>query len=177
MEQTDEELMLKFQSGQKEAVAVIYERYKMRIFNFCLRMVGNRSEAEDAAGDVFLSLFDKNYRFHPEAKFSTWAFTIARNQCISRLRRQKNTVDADDLPSIEENSAELLAKKELAWQVKRAIVKLPREQKEAIVLREYHGLSYDEMAQVLECSLEKVKILIYRARENLRQELQSLIKE
>ena len=105
MEHKDEQLMLNYQqTGDKEAIAMIYERYKSQVLNFSLRMLGNRAQAEDAAGEVFLALFSSKYKFHPEAKFSTWLFTIARNQCISQRRKNKGLVslfkfqDADPKP-------------------------------------------------------------------------------
>ena len=70
-----------------------------------------------------------------------------------------------------------VADAELAGQIKEAVERLPGEQKEAIVLREYHDMNYEEISQVLQCSLEKVKVLIFRARENLRKELRGILKE
>jgi RNA polymerase sigma-70 factor (ECF subfamily) len=187
-EQTpDEVLMLDFQAGEESLVKMIYERYKQPIFNFCLRILGNRADAEDATSEVFLSLFSKKYIFDPKAKFSTWIYTIARNSCIDKLRKKKFSVSfwfkethegketffdtADSRP----NSRERLDDSERSDLIKEAIQGLPLEQKEAIVLREYQALSYEEIAVILNCSLEKTKILIFRAREHLRVKLSSLI--
>ena len=168
---------------------MIFMRYKNPILNFCLRVLGNRADAEDVTGEVFLALFSKQYTFKPEAKFSTWLYTIARNNCIDRIRKKRNIVsmwfqskkdnawEAMEITDSSELSAESLEKKEMASRVRVAIQSLPLEQKEAIVLREYQSLSYEQIAQVLNCSLEKTKILIFRAREQLRNHLSSYIRE
>ncbi len=189
MEQKDEDLMLQYQAGDDKGVAMIFHRYKTRILNFCLRILGNRADAEDVTGDVFLALFDKKYAFTPKAKFSTWLFTIARNRCISRMRKKKNLVnlwftnresgkvDQWDIPDTQASSQEALVKREAAVAVKQAISHLPLAQKEALVLREYQKFSYQEISKILNCSLENVKVLIFRAREQLRNDLASFIKE
>ncbi len=189
MDQNDEDIMEDYQSGNHEVIEMIFTRYKNRIINFSLRMLGNRADAEDVTGDVFLALFKKKYTFDPKAKFSTWLFTIARNCCISRIRKRKNivsiwfthkdtgSVDQWEIEDTKESSSEALEGRENAVAVKAAIAKLPVEQRESIILREYHDMSYEQISQVLGCSMEKVKILIYRARERLRGELMSFIKE
>jgi RNA polymerase sigma-70 factor (ECF subfamily) len=190
MEQSDEEIMMDYQSGREpEAVSIIFFRYKSRILNFCLRILGNRADAEDVTGDVFLTLFSRKYVYDSKAKFSTWLYTVARNRCISRMRNRQNIVsvwfssqgsnthEQWEIEDSEDLAIEQLAKREAASCVKRAIRQLPYEQREALILREYHRLSYDEISQILNCSLEKVKILIFRGRECLRKELKSFIEE
>jgi RNA polymerase sigma-70 factor (ECF subfamily) len=190
MEQSDEEIMMEYQSERDpEAIKMIFSRYKTRILNFCLRILGNRADAEDVTGDVFLTLFSGKYVYGPKAKFSTWLYTVARNRCISRTRQRKNVVsvwfsskgaggpDQWEVEDREDLAGEQLAQKEAASRVKQAVGRLAYEQREAIVLREYHRLSYDEISQVLDCSLEKVKILIFRGRESLRAELKPFIEE
>ena len=190
MEQSDEEIMMDYQSGREpEAVSIIFFRYKSRVLNFCLRILGNRADAEDVTGDLFLTLFSRKYVYDAKAKFSTWLYTVARNRCISRMRNRQNIVsvwfssqgsnthEQWDIEDSEDLAIEQLAKREAASRVQRAIRQLPYEQREALILREYHRLSYDEISQILNCSLEKVKILIFRGREGLRKELKSFIEE
>lgn len=189
MEQTDENIMLDYQSGNREAITMIFHRYKNRVLNFCLRILGNRADAEDATHDVFVTLMNSRYTHHPNAKFSTWLFTIARNRCIDKIRKTKKvfsltltnndrTADVQwDVPDDADSSADDLEKKERAVLVQKAIARLAYQQREAIVLREYHQFSYDEIAKILNCSLDNVKILIFRAREKLRVDLASYIRE
>ena len=188
-ERPDEDLILEYQSGKDEALTMIFQRYKKPVLNFALRLLGNRADAEDATGEVFLVLFAKKYTYQPTSKFSTWLYTVTRNVCVSRLRKRKWTVslfvkrdEQDspqewDIPDTSNLPSDELDKKEAAHTIKKAIEKLPDLQKEALILREYQGMSYQEISNILDCSLEKVKILIYRARERLRDELPSFIKE
>jgi len=189
MEKTDEQLMHDYQSGKNEALAMIFERYKISITNFCLRLLANRADAEEAAGDCFLALLDTHYAYTPEAKFSTWLYTIARNKCISQIRKRRNLIslwftseesaDTDSwaVPDTRDLSRDELIQKETNAAVSLALTKLPYEQREAIVLSQYNGFSYREISEILNCSVDKVKILLFRAKERLRVELASFVKE
>jgi RNA polymerase sigma-70 factor (ECF subfamily) len=187
MEHTDEELIERFQKGDQGSLDMVFTRYKNRIFNFCLRILSNRSEAEDATSEVFLALVSNSYQIRAQVKFSTWAYTVARNNCLSRLRKSKHVTslftsqngEVSEIP-VKDNAPtpkEQLEGRETKVMIQNAIGKLPLEQKEAIILREYHDLSYSEIAEILSCSLEKVKVLIFRAREQLRVDLASLVRE
>ncbi len=190
MERSDEEILKDYLNGNDERAAqMIFVRYKTRVLNFCLRMLGNRADAEDVTADAFLVLFDRKYAHASGTKFSTWLYTVARNRCISQIRKRKNLVsiwfssrgsegyDAWDPEDPQDIAGRQLEKKEEAVLVRHAVKQLPYEQREAVVLREYHQLNYEEISQILNCSLEKVKVLIFRGRERLRAELSSLIKE
>ena len=186
MERKDEELIASFQQGDATAFDELYSRYKKPIFNFTLRILNNRADAEDVTAEVFMKLFEKKDYYQPQnAKFSTWLFAIAYNGAISRTRSRRNTVsmwfnrpDGEearrDIPSQEPSTQAVLIQREETQQVRSVIVKLPSLQKEALILREYHRFSYQEIAQIMNCSLEQVKVLIFRAREFLRQELPTL---
>jgi RNA polymerase sigma-70 factor, ECF subfamily len=187
MERTDEELIEQFKKGDQGSFDMVFTRYKNRIFNFCLRILSNRSEAEDATSDVFLALVSNSYQIKAQVKFSTWAYTVARNNCISRLRKGKHVTslftsqngEVIEMPVKDSSPTpkEQLEGSETKVLIQQAIGKLPLEQKEALILREYHDLSYSEIAEILNCSLEKVKVLIFRGREQLRVDLSSLLRE
>lgn len=189
MGKKDEQLMREFQTGDREAMQQLFQHNKVRIFNFCFGMLGNRADAEEVAGDVFLALIKNKYLYDPNRTFSTWIFTIARNMCLNRIRKRKQTVslwycssgsdqyESWDVEDQRDQSRESLAKKERAQMVRRAIAGLPFEQREALELKQYHGFSYVEISQILNCSLEKVKILIFRAKEHLKSKLASFIRE
>ena len=172
-----------------DEIEKLFLEYKQRVFNFALRILCNRADAEDVTGEVFLMLYTKTAAYEPDAKFSTWLFTVVRNTAISKLRKRKKffpffetgqTEGKSEMPEIpdpKELPDRQAQKQEAALLVQRAIQKLPLGQREAIVLREYHEMSYEEISQVLKCSLENVKILIFRARERLRKELAPIFKE
>lgn len=191
IEKTDETLIFEYQNGAAEALEALFERYKKPVFNFALRILGNRADAEDATSEVMTVLFVKktSYTSTPGVKFSTWLFTVARNTCISRIRKRKKMIslwftkndsgeyEEWDLADPRPQASEELARQEMARKVKKVITELPLDQKEALVLREYHGLSYQEISAVLQCSTDNVKVLIFRARESLRARLASFIME
>ncbi len=189
MEKQDEELIMEYYQGCEEALEMLFHRYKKPVLNFALRILNNRADAEDVTGEVFVVVFEKKYVQKPKAKFSTWLFTVAHNACITRIRKRKKTIslwftkndsgeyEPWDVVDPKTSPREELVKRETALEVKKAIAKLPDTQKEALILREYHHFSYEQITEVLSCSLENVKILIYRARERLRTELPSSIME
>lgn len=183
MDKTDEQLIFEFQQGDTSALELLFERYKGQIFNFALRLTRNRAGAEDATSETFLALFKKAYTLDPTATFKTWLFTIARNCCISQFRKSKNMTrmwsqhneeeQQWDIPDQQDLPSEKMQKHEQRERVRNAINTLPSGQKDAIILREYHKLSYAEIAEVLGCTTDKVKIFIFRAREHLRAVLLS----
>ena len=187
--ETDSELMHEVCAGNAQALEVVFGRYKNAIFNFCLRILRNRSDAEDITSEVFMTLCTAKYIEREGVKFSTWLFTIARNQCISKIRGQrkffsmwvknKETGQEEhlDIADDERGADTRLEEKETVSQIKQTIDQLPLEQKEAIVLREFHQMNYEEIAEVLNCTVAKVKILIFRARESLRAQLPALLEE
>ncbi len=182
MEHSDEELLRAYNSGDPKAFEGLFLRHKAKVFNFSLRLVNSRADAEDVTSEVFLALFNKRFKDEGKAKLTTWLFTVARNACLTRLRSAKHTVslwfkndkDADeqwDIPDQRDSAAEVLSQREQARKVRSAITRLPVEQREAIILREYFQKDYAEISKILGCSLDKVKVLIFRAREGLRKDL------
>lgn len=187
----DEELMMEYVLGSQEALEEIFQRYRRAMLNYALRLLKTRADAEDVVGEVFYALTYKKQAYQPQvAKFSTWLYTIAHNACINRIRSRAKIVflwakrDKDsaqyeelDIPDTRELADERLEQEDSAAYVKKAVAKLPLEQREAIILRQYQDLSYEQIAQVLQCSVNKVKVLIFRARERLRQELLPYMRE
>lgn len=189
MEKTDKELWDDCNSGDSSAFEALFRRHKGRIFNFALRLTGNRADAEDVTSEVFGQLFHKKFQDDGRAQLTTWLFTVARNACLSRLRSAKRVVSLwfrdstdggyveRDIPDDSAPPGAELGSREMAREVRRALLKLPIEQKEALILREYCQKDYAEIALILECSLEKVKVLIFRGRERLREEMGPLMEE
>lgn len=185
----DEELIRRFYEADEEALKVIFKRHKEGLFNFALRFAGNRADAEDAVSHTFMMVCEKRYTIKPGASFKTWAYTVARNVCLSKLRSQNRFFplwspkkDSEQEESIDvidpkEIARDQLNQKEIMAIVQKAIHQLPEEQKEALILREYQGFNYAEIAQVLNCSLDKVKVLIFRARNHLKDVLPPVLLE
>lgn len=191
MAQTDEELINEYLQGNQQLMGVIFQKFKAPVFNYAYRLTMNRADAEDITADTFLAVFSKKYSYQPEVKFLTWLFTVVRNACIDRIRRRRRSVslsswskddpdtDSGQIDVVDETAmpAEDVAENERARQVRAAINKLPEDQREAIILREYHAMDYQQISQIMNCSLSNVKILIFRGRENLRRELSAFMTE
>ncbi len=175
---SDEELFeLLREQNDVQAFATLYERYAQQVYTYCLKMLGNKMEAEDLYQDIFLRMYDYRNSFHG-GHFAGWLFTIARTQCLNRIRQRKNTVDESILnemrfavpPSWEDT---LL----LREQIDQALQKLPEPFREVIILRFYQELSFAEIAEQLGISLSLAKVRNFRALKMLRQLLAPILKE
>ena len=183
----DEELMLEYQKGEATAMDEILRRYKNPIYHFTLRLCGNSSEAEDFTQEVFLRLHQAKDTYRPTGKFSTWIFSIAHNLVISRLRKAKwwvlwprkndETEELVEFESPDPSPKDIVTGNEISQLVQKSIQGLPFLQREALILREYENLNYDEIGKILKKSLGAVKTLIHRARENLKIKLLPVRKE
>ena len=163
---SDQELMRIVQAGDFSPASEIYDRYSGRIYNFAFRFLKNAEAAEDATQEVFVKMLRHASQFHGDAKLSTWLFSITANRAK----------DSDDvlvtLPAPMEYSPDRnLEQKENEVRVRRALEELTEEQREAILLSRYQGLSYAEIAQIAGCSEGAVKTRVFRAMETLKKTL------
>jgi RNA polymerase sigma-70 factor (ECF subfamily) len=181
-------LMERIGAGDHQAFRELVERHQNAVIGTVAKMLGNASESEDIAQQVFLRIWRNAKRYRPDAKFTTYLFTITRNLVFNESRRKsrKKEVSSDER---EENSncpveaspdrqpdAELL-QAELQQAVDAAIASLPETQRMAVVLRRYEQLSYEEIAETLELSVSAVKSLLFRARTTLRESLSDYLNE
>jgi len=180
----EHKLALAAASGDGQAFAQLYDAYEKRIYNYCLRLLGDRHEAEDATQEAFLKVL----RRLPEMKdrqfeFGPYLFTTARNTSYDMIGKHKKTEVMDEVPESGEGhmfkdgtdldadpsrAAMLESQQEL---VREANGRLPERQREVLVLREVEGMSYDEIATTMEMKSNAVAQLISRARTNLRGEM------
>ena len=174
---SDQDLMRIVQAGDFSPASEIYDRYSGRIYNFAFRFLRNAEAAEDAVQEVFVKMLKHANQFHGDAKLSTWLFSITANWCRDYLRKADNkSKESDDvlvtLPSPAEYSPDrTLERRENEKLVRRALDELTPEQREAILLSRYHGLSYAEIAQIAGCSEGAVKTRVFRAMETLKKSL------
>jgi RNA polymerase sigma-70 factor (ECF subfamily) len=178
----DFHLMARIGAGDHRAFRELVERHQNAVIGTVAKMLGNASEAEDIAQQVFLRIWRHAKRYRPEAKFTTYLFTITRNLVFNETRRKsrKKEVSSDER---EENSSFAIADRdeyrpdaemlqaELQKAVDAAIATLPEAQRMAVVLRRYEQLSYEEIAAVLGLSVSAIKSLLFRARTTLRDSL------
>ena len=181
-------LMERIGAGDHEAFRQLVERHQNAVIGTVAKMLGNASESEDIAQQVFLRIWRNAKRYRPEAKFTTYLYTITRNLVFNESRRKsrKKEVSSDER---EENSHQLIAanpdrqpdaellQAELQAAVDAAIAALPEVQRMAVVLRRYEQLSYEEIAGVLGLSVSAVKSLLFRARTALRENLSGYLAE
>jgi RNA polymerase sigma-70 factor (ECF subfamily) len=181
-------LMERIGAGDHQAFRQLVERHQNAVIGTVAKMLGNASESEDIAQQVFLRIWRNAKRYRPDAKFTTYLHTITRNLVFNETRRKsrKKEVSSDER---EENSnqyfeaspdrrpdAELL-QAELQQAVDDAITSLPETQRMAVVLRRYEQLSYEEIADVLGLSVSAVKSLLFRARTTLREALSGYLEQ
>lgn len=187
----DAALMLRVRQGDSAAFSELVDKYKQPIINFVYRMLRDEAEAEDVAQNTFVQAYNAAERYSPSAKFSTWLFTIARRLCLNEIRRRsRHPAESMDAPYPgEENqpaqeladpravpAPEAVLQSELQDKVEAALDSLPENQREAMLLCRQEDLSYEEIAQVLGCSLSATKSLIFRARETLKARLKGYLR-
>jgi RNA polymerase sigma-70 factor (ECF subfamily) len=170
--QPDDGVLRKAQRGDDRAFAIIVRSYQTPVYNYVLRMVGDRSLAEDLTQEVFLRVYQGLPRFSSRSKFTTWLFQVTKNRVLDELRaterRPRTTVvDIDDERTLEVVDApfERLEAIDSVW---RAVENLTVDLKMALLLRDIVGLSYNEIADSLEVTLATVKWRIWKAREEVQ---------
>jgi RNA polymerase sigma-70 factor (ECF subfamily) len=160
----------KAQRGDERAFSVIVRAYETPVFNYVLRLVGDRSLAEDLTQEVFLRVFQGLPRFSLRCKFTTWLFQVTKNRVLDELRanerRPRHLVALDDVAPLEVLDAPI-ERGETVEALWRAIDGLTVDLKMALLLRDVTGLSYTEIADSLEITLATVKWRIYKAREEV----------
>jgi RNA polymerase sigma-70 factor (ECF subfamily) len=182
---SDEELMVRFQQGDKEAFEALYRKYKNPIFSFLSRQYRTHETARELTQEVFIRVIRSAGSFRHGSRFATWLFTIARNLAIDSSRkarhRQAASLDqraGDDGPSLIDRipgrapgPERSTAGARLQDEVGKAIANLPDEQREVFLLREYHGLPFREIAEIVDAKEGTVKSRMRYALEALREEL------
>jgi RNA polymerase sigma-70 factor (ECF subfamily) len=178
---SDTELMREVRGGRAGALAPLFERHHARLYRFCLRMTGNRPASEDLVQDVFMRILKYSRTFRDEMSFLPWMFRIARNACADHLRRtaadRMPAREPDEVPSDEPAHEEAGASEQRAELIRRALLKLPAERREVLLLSRYEFKSYEEIARALGCSVGAVKVRAHRAIKQLREVYLELSRE
>ncbi|MHB9132224.1 MAG: RNA polymerase sigma factor [Armatimonadota bacterium] len=170
-------------TGDMPALGELFERHKQPLFGYLYRILTDQSQAEDLLLEVFLRVHDRRQTYKVGAKFSTWLYTIAHNMATDHHRHQRRTticqveLTHDTEAFTEDLTAKDLERDGLTAAVRQAIAQLPEEQRIIIVLREYQGLSYKEIATVTNITEETARVRAHRARQALRDTLQSFLQD
>jgi len=180
----DENLLIRYHEGDLAAMEELFRRYRKPLYGYVRRIVKSNELAEDVVQDTFIRLCRCRPGQRPEeGKFASWLYTIATNLCRDAFRRSARRPErpiteiyedeeapiTTDLWSTEQVSVEgETLRREMQRQVRLAIEELPKREKVAVLLREYQGLAYDEIAEVMGCTIGSVKLLLHRGRRRLR---------
>ena len=171
MPPTDNELMELVRDGKVEKLAILFERYQTMLYNFFLRLTGNRAASEDLVQEVFIRILKYRAGYQGENRFVVWMFQIARNAHVDFLRKKKGEVALDDqfaeAPSQEPLPEERFEADQEAALVRRALDKLPPKKKELLVLFRFQNLKLREIAELLDVQVGTVKVQVHRALKDL----------
>ncbi len=169
--QPDLGILRKAQKGDERAFSILVRAYETPVFNYVLRLVGDRSLAEDLTQEVFLRVYQGLPKFSLRCRFTTWLFQVTKNRVLDELRaierRPRAVMQLEDAPAFEvmDAPAERIEAMDAVW---RAVNDLNVDLKMALLLRDVVGLSYTEIADSLEITLATVKWRIYKAREEVQ---------
>jgi RNA polymerase sigma-70 factor (ECF subfamily) len=186
---TDLELVQRVQAGDKKSFDVLVLKYQHKVINLVMRYMHDPDTAQDVAQEAFIKAYRGLKNFRGESAFYTWLYRIAintaKNHLVSQGRRAPtNDIDADEAEQFEGESAlkeyatpenEML-RDEIQMMVSQAIDALPDDLRTAIVLRELEGMSYEEIAEAMDCPIGTVRSRIFRARESIDKVLQPLLR-
>jgi len=174
----DTDLIRKACRGDVEAYNLLISRWEKRVYNYLLRIAGDREEALDLSQDVFLKAYQNLRKLDDPARFAPWLFRIAHNEAFSAFRKRRPDREA---PGSSEFPADEIATAhtrvfpiELSIAVTTALSKLPEEQREAVILKIYQGFKFEEMAEILSCPVSTVKSRLYAALDVLKMQLAPL---
>lgn len=183
MPSTDEELVALSMGGDLDSFNQLVLRWERPIYSLAYRVLGREEDARDVAQETFLRAFRALKGFKGQSKFSSWLYRIALNLCRDWIRRERRApvsqvpegIDIAELageaiPS--ESIEDRVSRHQLGRVVGRVMAGLPEEQRTAIILKEYHGLTFQEIAELLDCPLSTVKTRLYQGLTVLRRQLQ-----
>jgi RNA polymerase sigma-70 factor (ECF subfamily) len=183
LELSDSQIIERTLGGEPEAFNMLVRRWERQIYGLTLRMLGRDEEAKDATQETFLSAYRNLSKFRGEAKFSSWIYRIALNICNTKLRgRARGTVSIEG--QREESGIEIAAdlddlgcniqQQQVTLHVRRALQAIPAEMRQVIIMKEYEGLKFSEIAEILGIPVSTVKTRMYTGLAELRKRLEHL---
>lgn len=177
---SDEELLRAVQNGDNDSLGALVQRWEQPLFRFVYRMVPSQDDARDVCQETFLRILKKSHRFRAGSRFSTWMYQIALNLCRDQARRARRwSLVLADTPALPEKAAgpqaatskdatDVVDRHEKTAALQRALEELPPEQREVLVLKEFEGLKFREIAEILGCPESTVKSRMYYGLNGIR---------
>lgn len=184
---TDEQLVTKVQNGDRRSFDLLVIKYQHKVMGLVRRFVKDQAEAEDVAQEAFIKAYRAINSFRGDSAFYTWLYRIAvntaKNTLDARKRRPGSDIDIDDVEDfgfsdnlrVDENPENLLAGEDMHRIVEETLAGLPDELRKALMLREFDGLSYEDIAQIMDCPIGTVRSRIFRAREAIDVAIRPLL--
>ncbi len=186
--ETDKELVRRVKKGDKQAFDLLFSRYQHKILNLVARYLRSPEDVEDVAQEAFIKAYRALPRFRGDSAFYTWLYRIAintaKNHLVARGRRppsmdvdveEAEFMDGADALKEGESPEAALTRDELSQAIDRAISALPDDLRSAVTLREFDGLSYEQIAEIMDCPVGTVRSRIFRARESIDREIEPLL--
>lgn len=186
--ETDKELVRRVQAGDRRAFDLLFSRYHHKIVNLVARYLRDSEDVQDVVQEAFIKAFRALPRFRGESAFYTWLYRIAintaKNHIVARSRRPPGVdVEVEDAEHLDgadalrdlENPESALARDELSAEIDSAIADLPDDLRSAVTLREFDGLTYEQIAEIMECPVGTVRSRIFRAREAIDKRIAPLL--
>jgi RNA polymerase sigma-70 factor (ECF subfamily) len=187
----DKSLMLRVREGDREAFRTLYDKYSRAVARFAANFTGIPARGDELAQEVFLQVYRARDRYEPRAKFSTWLYTIAHNLCLNEVRRfdYRGRIEPLERPDDESGGTRALdladpsavdgeaatSGNELAARLRHLVAGLPESQRTALILSRVDELRYQEIGEILDCSEQAVKSLIFRATRTLKEGLREYV--
>ncbi|OPZ88031.1 MAG: RNA polymerase sigma factor CarQ [bacterium ADurb.Bin429] len=169
--------MARVVAGDMTALGILFERYRQPLFRFLYRILRRTAWTEDLLQEAFLRVYDNRRRYTPGKSFSTWLYTMAYRLAIDALRREAHCDSRVDVETLATVSPPDFDQGEIARLVREAITALPEDQRVVVILREYEGFSYKEIAMVVGCTEEAARVRGHRARQALKHTLAPVLME
>jgi RNA polymerase sigma-70 factor (ECF subfamily) len=172
----DADLIQQAARGGVEAYNLLVSRWEKRMYNYLLRITGNREDALDLAQDVFLKAYQNLRKLDDPGRFAPWLYRIAHNEAYSMFRKRRPETDVEEVQPEATGTGITVGGSsvfpiELSLAVSSALERLSREQRESVVLKIYQGFKFEEMAEILSCPVSTIKSRLYTALELLKMEL------
>ena len=176
---TDELLMRAVRSGDCGQLGRLFERYHLPLFDFLYRTTGDRTAAEDLVQDVFVRILKYRHTFRDDSSFETWVFRIARNARADHFRRRSTTQTVElsedtEVAASTSDPADTLDRASHEARLRRALMQLPDDKRELLVLARFRGLRYEQIGALLDIEVGAVKVRVHRAMRQLRETFERL---
>ncbi len=168
----DEDIMIKVKDGRVQMLAILFERYHVKLYNFFMRLTSDRGQSEDLTQEVFFRMLKYRATYRGDGKFTTWMFRIGRNAHIDHLKKFKKEIPLgnqwEEEPAGEPSPDRQTQAEQEAMFIRKALSRLSPTKKEVILLSRFQGMKYGEISRVMGCSISSVKVQVHRAMKDLK---------